>query len=99
VSTCAGTLIPNKYTLHGIQNFNKNLFNDFCICVFDLGGIKLLKLWALKNPLDLRTDPLQEGGDDEYHPTGLFNLGQWLGPFSFSLSLNKYIFLNNLFSV
>jgi len=28
-------------------------------------------------------------GIDEYHPTGLFSLGQWSGPFSFSLSLNK----------
>ena len=46
-------------------------------------GIKLSKLWALKNPLYLRTDPLQEGGYDEYHPTGLFSLGQWPGQFSF----------------
>jgi len=65
------------------------LFDDYYIHIFDPGGIKLSKLWALKNPLDLRTDPLQEGGDDEYHPIGLFSLGQWPGPFSFSLSLNK----------
>jgi len=37
--------------------------------------------------------------DDEYHPTGHFSLGQWAGPFSFLLSLNKYIFLNELFLV
>ena len=59
-----------KHSLHDVQNFNENLFDDFCRCVFDPGGTKLLKLWALKNPIDLRTDPLQEGGDDEYHPTG-----------------------------
>ena len=74
-----------KHSLHDVHNFNENLFDDFCRCVFDLGGIKLSKLWALKNPLDLRTYPLQEGGDDEYHPTGLFSLGQWPGQFSFFL--------------
>jgi len=60
--------VLKEYTLHGIQYFNKNLFDDSCRSVFDPGGIKLSKLWALKKPLDLRTDPLQEGGDDEYHP-------------------------------
>ena len=78
-----------KHSLHHVQNFNENLFDDFCRCVFCPGGIKLSKLWALKNPLDLRIDPLQKGGDDEYHPTRLFSLGQWPGQFSFSLSLNK----------
>jgi len=57
--------------LHGPQNFNKNLFDDFCRCIFYPGGIKLPMLWALKNPLDLRTYPLQEGGDDGNHPKGL----------------------------
>jgi len=44
----------------------EKLFDDYCIHIFYPRGIKLLKLWALKNPLDLRTNPLQEGGDDEY---------------------------------
>ena len=63
------SFILRKYTLHGIQNFNKNLFDDSCICVFDPRRKRLSKLWA-KKPLDLRTDPLQEGGDDEYHLKG-----------------------------
>jgi len=63
----SSSCVFRKHSLHDIQNFNENLFDDFCRCVFDPGGIKLSMLWALKNHLDLRTDPLQEGGDDEYH--------------------------------
>jgi len=70
---CPLSCVFGKHSLHEVQNFNENLFDDFCRCVFDPIGTKFLKLWALKNPLDLKTDPLQEGGDDEYHPTGLFN--------------------------
>jgi len=44
------------------------LFDDYCKYIFDPGGTKLQLLWALKNPLDLRTNPLQEGGDDESTP-------------------------------
>jgi len=47
------------------------LFDDYCIHIIDPGGIQFLMLWALKKPLDLRTDPFQEGGDDEYHPKRL----------------------------
>jgi len=66
--------IFRKYTLHGIQNFNEILFDDYCRYIFDLGGIQLLMLWALINLLDMRTDPFEEGGDDEYHPKT-----SWLG--------------------
>jgi len=31
-------------------------------CVFDPGGIKLSKLWALKKPLDLMTDLFKRKG-------------------------------------
>ena len=61
------------------RKVTEKLFDDYYIHIFDPGGIKLSKLWALKNPLDMRTYPLQEGGDDEYHPIGLFSLGQWPG--------------------
>jgi len=30
--------VLRKYTLHSIQIFNKNLFDDSCKCVFDPGG-------------------------------------------------------------
>jgi len=63
--------IFRKYTLHGIQNFNEILFDDYCICICDPGGIQLPMLWALTKLLDMRTDPLQEGRDDEYHPKAL----------------------------
>jgi len=59
-----------KHSLHDIHNFNENLFDDLGICVFDLGGTRLSKLWVLNNSLDLRTDPLQEGGDDDNHLKG-----------------------------
>jgi len=45
-------------------------------------------LWAFYNPLDLRTDPLQEEGDD-VTPIRLIALGQRLGPFL----LISFIFL------
>jgi len=70
-----------KFTLHGIQNFNEILFDDYCRYIFDPGGIQLLMLWALINLLDLRTDPLKEGGDDEYHPKA-----SWLGPLAKPIS-------------
>ena len=63
---------PYKYILLPFQKVTEKLFDDYCIHNFDLGGIQLLMLWALKKPLDLRTNPFQEGGDDEYHPKGLF---------------------------
>jgi len=37
-------------------------------------------LWAFNNPLDLRTDPFQGGGDDVI-PIRLIALGQRLGLF------------------
>ena len=54
--------------LHGLYSFNAIIFYDYCIYVFDPGGTKFWLLWALKNPLDLRTNPIQEGGDDTSTP-------------------------------
>jgi len=44
-------------------------------------------LWALINLLDLRTDPFQEGGDDEYNPKA-----SWLGPLARLIFLNFFYF-------
>jgi len=77
--------IFTKYTLHEIQNFNEILFDDYCRYIFDPGGSQLLMLWALINLLDLRTDLLQEGGDDEYHPKA-----SQLGPLARPISFNFF---------
>jgi len=81
--------IFTKYTLHGIQNFNEIIFDDYCRYIFDPRGIQLLMLWALINLVNLRTDPLKEGGHDEYHPKA-----SWLGPLARPISfLISFIFL------
>jgi len=49
-----------KYSLHGIQDFNTIMFDDYCRYTFDPGGTQLPMLWVLKNPHDMRTYPLQE---------------------------------------
>jgi len=43
-------------------------------------------LWALINLLDLRTDPLEEGGDDEYYPKA-----SWLGPLARPISFIFFV--------
>jgi len=60
--------IPYKYLLLPFRKVIEKLFDDYWIHIFDLRGIQLQLLWALKKPLDLRTNPFQEGRDDEYHP-------------------------------
>jgi len=50
-------------------------------------------LWALVNLLDLRTDPLKEGGDDEYRPKASW-LGPLARPISFLISFNFFYFFN-----
>jgi len=64
--------IPYKYLLLPSWKVTEKLFDDYCIHIFDPGGIHLYCCGALKKPLDLSTDPFQEGGDDEYHPKRLF---------------------------
>ena len=49
---------------HGHYAFNSILFDDNCRFVFYPGGTLTFMLWAFNKPLDLRTDPLQDGGDD-----------------------------------
>jgi len=44
---------------------------------------------VLKNQVKYLIKTCARFTSDEYHPTGLFSLSQWPGPFSFSLSLNK----------
>ena len=71
--------IAQSILLHGHYDFIIILFDDYCRFIFDPGGIFILVLVSL-SPLDLRTDPLQEGGDDMI-PIRLIALGQRLGPF------------------
>jgi len=57
-----------QYLLNGLYNFTKIMFDDYYRYIFDSGGTQLQLLWALKNPLDLRTYPFQEGRDDASTP-------------------------------
>jgi len=50
--------------LHGFKDFNIILFDDYCKYVFAPSGTINLVVVSFTNPLDLRTDPLQEGRDD-----------------------------------
>ena len=60
---CSNILSP--YLMHGLYDFIVILFDDYCKYVFDPGGtFKSGCCEPLTNPLDLRTDPLQEGGDN-----------------------------------
>jgi len=54
----SSSCVFRKYSLHGIQDFNTIMFDDYYRYIFDPGGINLPMMWTLKNPLDLRTDPL-----------------------------------------
>jgi len=47
-----------KYIMLSFRKVTEKLFDDYYIHIFDPSGIKFSKLWALKNPLDMRTDPL-----------------------------------------
>ena len=56
--------IAQSIILHCHYDFNAILFDDYFRYVFDPGGTINLVAVSFTNPLDLRTDPLQEGGDD-----------------------------------